>query len=321
MEIKRVMLILALSMCCIKSSAIGDTLTQKSTDTLGFWSVPETVQKKRLIPVVTGASLLYIGTMYSFNKAWYSEYEKAPFHFYNDWGSWNHMDKLGHIYGGYFQSVIMMDMFRWTGLPKKTSVALGGLCGMAYQTIIETLDGYSSAWGWSWGDMGANFVGAGSAMAQELAWDEQRIQIKFSAHRVKYTGDFLARADTLYGRKTPNRILKDYNGQTYWLTVNPWTFNKTSRWPKWLGVSVGIGAEGLFGGYNNTWVDDAGYIQSLDAPRYTQIYLSPDIDLTRIPTRRKGLQFAFYLLNIIKVPLPTLEFNSQQGVRFHAFYF
>ncbi len=152
-------------------------------------------------------------------------------------------------------------------------------------------------------------------------WDEQRVQIKFSAHRVSYQDDFLARIDSLHGNKTPNRLLKDYNGQTYWFSVNPWSFKKSSRWPKWLNVAVGVGAQGMYGGYSNTWVDDAGQLQSFDVPRYTQIYLSPDIDLTRIKTRHKGVQFALYLLNIIKVPLPTLEFNNQDGVKFHAFYF
>ncbi|MEI2711499.1 MAG: hypothetical protein V9E96_21185 [Chitinophagaceae bacterium] len=44
-------------------------------------------------------------------------------------------------------------------LPRKQRIWVGGLSGVAYQTMIETLDGFSQDWGWSWGDFTANVIG------------------------------------------------------------------------------------------------------------------------------------------------------------------
>jgi len=50
---------------------------------------------------------------------------------------------------------------------------------------------------------------------------------------------------------------------------------KESRFPKWLNVAVGYGAEGMVGSYYNP-----SNLPHFD--RYRQYYLSLDIDFTRI---------------------------------------
>ncbi len=293
------------------------------SDTLGFWDKPSEVRPSRLRPVVISAVVLYTGTMIGLNKLWYSDYPKAPMHSYDDWNEWRNMDKLGHVYSGYLQTRIMTDMFQWTGLSQKKSIIYGGLCGIAFQSIVEILDGYSTQWGFSWSDMGANIIGAGVAMTEKALWNEQRIQFKFSAHVISYpVGIKNDRADSLYGTSTSERILKDYNGQTYWYSFNPTDFRPQSRIPKWLNISIGIGAQGMYGGYENNWVDKWDQNEySIPEPRYTQWYLSPDIDLTKIRTNKKGLKFALYLLNIFKIPMPTLQYDRQEGFKLHALYF
>ena len=47
------------------------------------------------------------------------------------------------------------------------------------------------------------------------------------------------------------QVLKDYNGQTYWLSANIWSFNKESNFPRWLNVAFGYGADGMLYGENN----------------------------------------------------------------------
>jgi len=52
---------------------------------------------------------------------------------------------------------------------------------------------------------------------------------------------------TAYAKLRPNTLggnfiqqaLKDYNGQTYWLSANIWSFNKESNFPKWLNIAFG----------------------------------------------------------------------------------
>src|SRR5665811_2637879 len=90
------------------------------------------------------------------NTIWYSKYPRSKFHFFNDNAEWLQVDKAGHAYGAYIESFASYEMWRWSGLPRKKRIWTGGLSGIAYETIIETLDGFSAEYGWSWGDFGSN---------------------------------------------------------------------------------------------------------------------------------------------------------------------
>jgi hypothetical protein len=217
-----------------------------------------------------------------------------------------------------------MEMWRWAGMERRKSAWIGGLSALAYQSIIETMDGFSSEWGWSWGDMGANFFGIGLLIGQEQAWNEQRIKFKFSFHKKDYGApDLTARANSLYGQSFSERMIKDYNGQTYWLSTNLKSFMPQSSLPPWLSVAFGYGADGMFGALSNTAKDKAGNItfNRSDLPRYRQYYIAPDIDLTKIKTRSKFLKLAFGALNAFKFPLPSLEYNSKGKFAFHLIHF
>ena len=171
--------------------------------------------------------------------------------------------------------------------------------------------------------MTANVTGCGLYGLQQLKWHEQRIVFKYSTHIQDYnTVQLLTRANALYGTTFPERVLKDYNAQTYWWSINPWSFAKNSKFPKWLNIAVGYGAQGMLGGYTNIWTDPATntIINRSDIQRYRQFYLSPDIDFSRIPFNSKFLRDLFKMVNL-KVPLPTLEFNTKGQTKFHSFYF
>jgi hypothetical protein len=216
-----------------------------------------------------------------------------------------------------------MELWRWTGIDRKKRIWLGGLSGAVYQTVIETLDGFSSEWGWSWGDFGANILGSGLFISQELAWNEQRIQYKFSFHRKWYSDPMLnQRSDKIFGNSTAERFLKDYNGQTYWLSANIKSFFPSSKLPAWLMISFGTGAEGMFGAVDNIGKDANGNIifNRTDIKRYRQWYLAPDIDLSKIKTKHKGIKVALNILNIVKFPMPSLEYANGR-FKFNALTF
>jgi len=59
-------------------------------------------------------------------------------------------------------------------------------------------------------------------------------------------------------------------------------------------------------------------IDRSDIVRYRQFYLSPDIDLTKIPTNKKWVATLLEVLNIIKIPMPALEVNTLGEVKFHV---
>ncbi len=297
-------------------SALGQDSTKKQTDKSSYLQIAPLTNKQinRRVKIIGAINIAgYGGAMIGLYSAWYKNYPQSNFHTFNDIPEWKGIDKLGHIYGVYAESLASMELWRWTGISRKKRIWLGGLTGAAYHTVIEVLDGFSSEWGWSWGDIGANFIGSGLMVSQELAWDEQRIQMKFSFHRKSYDDPSLnQRSNKIFGSSTAERFLKDYNGQTYWLSANLKSFFPKSNLPAWLNISVGTGAEGMFGANDNIGKDDNGNINfnRTDIKRYRQWYLAPDIDLTKINTNKKGLKLAFRLLNVIKIPAPALEFSN-----------
>ena len=69
----------------------------------------------------------------------------------------------------------------------------------------------------------------------------------------------------------------------------------------------------MFGARNNYDVDKTGSVtfNRPDIKRYRQWYLAPDIDFTKIKTKRKGVKLALNILNIFKFPTPSLEYSKK----------
>jgi len=171
--------------------------------------------------------------------------------------------------------------------------------------------------------MTANVVGSGLFISQELLWQEQRIQYKFSFHRNTYDEPMLdKRADDLFGKSWYERMLKDYNAQAYWLSANLKSFFKQSNLPAWLNIAAGYGADGMFGGFENKWADAQGNpVTRYDIQRKRQFYLAPDIDFTKIKTNKKWLRTVFTFLNAFKCPAPALMLDSKGKFKAYAVYF
>lgn len=280
-------------------------------------SISSTLNSKRLL-IVTGANAaFYTGTFIALNRAWYEGYDRTGFHFFDDLPEWNQVDKAGHVWTTYHVSRASREMWAWTGLNRKTSAILGGVSGLVYQSIIEIQDAYSAAWGFSWSDVGANVAGAGLFVLQELAGTGQDVVVKMTFWPKKYPSNVLERRNELFGKSVMERVLKDYNSQTYWISANIKSLFPDANVPVWLNVAVGYGADGMYGGRTNEWIDKEGIHHNLtNVPRTRRFYLSPDIDLTRIPTRSKVLKKVFFVLNVLKVPAPAFFVESGKGVKF-----
>jgi uncharacterized protein YfiM (DUF2279 family) len=302
----------------IKEPSLSDSVNQdpKPVDTsIHLGRIPHRLlppSKKRIHILAAGNLVAYTGSMTALYQIWYKDYPQTSFHFFNDNREWLQVDKAGHAYSAYVASRASMEMWRWAGLKRNQRIWIGGMSGAFYQTVIETLDGFSSEWGWSWGDFAANMFGSGLLVSQELGWDEQRISFKFSTHHKSYpSGELSERANQLFGKGFGERVFKDYNANTLWLSANLKSFFKQSKLPSWLNIAVGYGAEGMYGGEENLWKDKNGISHNRqDIQRYRQFYLSPDIDLTRIKTRSKPLKIALFVLNSFKFPAPSLELSQ-----------
>jgi len=261
--------------------------------------------------------------------SWYKQYPLGKFHFFDDRGEWENMDKVGHIYTSWMQGYLVYSMAEWSGLNKKQSLWTSLIAATLFQSTIETMDGFSEKWGFSIADVGANFLGAGIFAGQELLFDEQIVLLKFSSFPRQYsqesiisengseTSSLRERARELYGNNLANRTLKDYNAQNYWLSFSANLLIKNERIPKWLNLAVGYSAENVFGGYVNVWSDgQSTYRLNEDGfKRYHQLFLSPDIDFTKIKTDSPFLKTLFRFLNILKFPAPALEFNDSDGIK------
>lgn len=269
-------------------------------------STNHSINQKRLRTLVIGGGAAYGLTLYGLSELWYKDSERQSFQFFNDNGEWKQVDKLGHFYSAFYFSYGTSKALQWCNVPKKKSDLYGAITGFLVMVPIEILDGYSDDYGASSGDLIADAGGALFYLGQTMLWKEPRILPKFSFHRTSYAAE---RPEVL-GDNYYSEILKDYNGQTYWLSFD---MDKFIKFPKWLNLAVGYGAEGMVYA-NDQPNEEMGYNS------YRQYYFSLDPDLTSIRTNSKVLKTAFFLLSLIKLPSPTVEFSSQ-GTRFSFFYF
>lgn len=266
-----------------------------------FFQKSDSLNKNRKRAVIITESVAAGIALIGLNQLWYADYPRSNFHFYNDNDQWLQMDKMGHTFSSYYIGKMGMDALAWTGESKKNQLIYGATLGFAFLTVIEVFDGFSEEWGFSVGDVVANATGTAILIGQELLWDEQRFQLKYSFHQ---TDNPQYWEETL-GDDLLQQSLKDYNGQTYWLSVNIWSFFKDSSFPKWLNFAVGYGIEGYDGSNSN---------------KYRQFYSSIDVDLTKIKTNSAFLSTVFNVFNFLKIPAPTLEY-SENNFKFHLLYF
>lgn len=266
---------------------------------------------KRLNIILMGAGATYGVALYTLNEVWYKEQGKGDFRFFNDNAQWNQVDKIGHFYSAYQLSSIGKQLFLWTNMSEKKSAIWGSVMSQAIMIPIEIMDGFSVEYGFSWGDIAANLLGSGFFLSQELLWNGQLIKTKFSFHRTEYAK---LRPEVL-GDGIFEELLKDYNGQTYWLSFDMYSIGKFNRKiPKWLNVVVGYGAEGMVYGRENENIAH-GYRS------YRQYFIGIDFDFSHIQRRNKVVNTLLFVADMIKFPAPTLEFNNKNGVNFHWLYF
>ena len=275
-----------------------------------FYIKSDTLNSKRRNAVIITETALSIGTLVALDKLWYSGYSRSNFHFINDNNQWKQLDKMGHVMTSYYVGKIGMEVLDWSGVSKKNQLIYGATFGFTFLTAIEVLDGFSNKWGASWGDITANAAGTSLLIGQELAWNEQRILLKYSFSQSTYA----TQRPNVLGQNFLQQALKDYNGQTYWLSTNIWSFYKESNFPKWLNIALGYGADGMLYGETNP-------TNTLPQDPYRQFYLSVDLDLTKIKTNSKFLKTLFSTINFIKIPAPALEYNTKNGFTFHYLHF
>jgi hypothetical protein len=275
------------------------------------YSQEDSVSQKRLAWVLGAGGTAYGIGMYGLSEAWYKDQQSASFHFFDDGPQWKQMDKLGHSFSAYHISFAAHGTYRWAGLSERKAVLWGAATSAIMMTPVELLDGFSQDFGFSWWDIVANTGGAGLFAFQKLQWKEIRIQPKISFRRTS----FASYRPEVLGSGWQEEWLKDYNGQNYWFTFNPYLLSKgNSGLPKWLGISLGYGASEMVYGRNQENLE-------MGWDPYRQYYLSVDIDFKALKGHNHFVNTLLDALNLIKVPAPTLSLDRKNGMKAYWLYF
>ena len=282
------------SLICLIAVEVGYTQNRDSTSHSGL--------------LISGvAATAYVGSIWALSEIWYEDQRRDNFHFFNDNNEWMQMDKAGHFYSGYHISRASADILQSLKVDSTKSLYYGALAGFMLLLPIEVLDGYSDDYGASYGDVIANGAGSLLFLGQELLFQAPVIKPKFSFHRTGYP----AYRKELLGENLSQQVVKDYNGQTYWLSVD---MDKMFRqWPPWLNLAIGYGANDMVSASNESSI-------SRGFNPYRQWFISLDPDLTFLYGENKWLNGLIYVLDLVKIPAPTIEL-SEGNLKGHWYYF
>lgn len=211
--------------------------------------------------------------------------ERSDFHFdwEHDWTYSLGADKLGHAYFPYAASRILAQGFEWCGYAPSTSQWMGSGVALTYQIYTEIRDGFSAEWGFSWGDMGANVIGAGLPILQREIPHLRNYTYKISYH-----------PSARFRAGSNKAIIDDYESSYHWVSFDvaglmPEQWNIS--WPRWLNIAVGHSVKDL---------DDRG------AGRH-ELWLSIDWNLEGLPGDGWLWRMMKRTLNVYHFPAPAVR--------------
>ncbi|MEP2772559.1 MAG: DUF2279 domain-containing protein [Fulvivirga sp.] len=288
MKANKILLCLGLAICSINGFAQQDST-------------------HRLKPLLIGTGVAYTGALIGLNQLWYSDFERESFHFFNDHREWKQMDKVGHFYAAFQLSSGGYRALRWANVTEDKSILWGTIFSAIVLTPIEVFDGFSTAYGASYSDVIANTAGASFFYLQQRKWGEIRIHPKFSFHRTSLPSS----RPELLGEGLLEEVFKDYNGQTYWLSFD---LSKliNCNFPKWLNLAVGYSANNMVAAHDSQ-SESRGF-----SPQ-RQVFFAIDFDLNEYKFHSKLLNTLIYLVNMVHLPAPTLEYSDK--LKFHFAYY
>lgn len=279
------------------SSGLPDSLKNSSESTINMGSqIPKNSYKVNYLKLgaitgITAGAFLWLHN-YQRNSWWAGQ--RGRFHFQNDWEYAKSADKFGHFFDGALIQSIYRGALEWSGFSPTASVWLGAAFSLAYMTDIEIEDGFATDWGFSPGDEAANLTGALYPVAQYYWKPLRSFNFKWSYYP----------SEELTSGKKNGAFLDDYDGQTFWLSINVHDFlgKKAQKfWPDYLNIVTGYGITNY---------------KDLEN-RYTDLYLGLDLNWERIiPGKSKFMMWFKNVINHFRfLPLPALQFNKN-GVHY-----
>jgi hypothetical protein len=295
MPVKKIfILVLLVCLCCFAHGQV-DTLPSK----------------KRKSSVIAGTAICFSGGFYLLYQSWYKPYSVGRFHFFNDAEEWRGMDKIGHAVSASLLFDQFADFATYSGFTEKQTNWYAFGSSMVFLSAIECMDGFSDGWGFSVSDYTANLVGTSYSFLKRNSRNRHWPTLKYS-----WKPGALSKArPELLGYSIPERMLKNYNEQTYWLSFPLKLF--FSKSPRWLCVAAGYTANGMLGARANSWTSTSGVVyDNTNIERYSALKLSLDIDLLALPLKKKWQRKLLGIVRWIKIPAPGIEVrpSTNKGV-------
>ncbi len=267
--------------------------------------------KTKIRPVTTAIlGGIYVGAAVWLHihqqNAWWSG-NRGKFHFEEDWVSAMQVDKAGHAFGGYITSYTMSEGLIAAGFSWDDATIWGAVFGLAYQTYVETEDGFAKQWGFSPSDWYFDALGPLFFLSQHYVPALQNITPKWQFVPSEWTGKPVIRR--------PRTFIDDYNSSTFWWSLNVYNIlpDKMKKyWLPWLNIAVGYGVDGI-----DVNPDPNGPPDQYSNRRFI---IGLDYNLVELlPTGGWFWNWARQTLNFFKLPAPAVEFSSN-GTRFRILY-
>ena len=219
------------------------------------------------------------------NNMWWKG-RKSDFHFNwkEDWNASLGADKVGHLFFGYTVANIYDHAFQTVGYSKNKSVLYSGILAFTYQTFLEIRDGFSSEYGFSWGDFSANLIGSTFPILQQEYPTLQNFNFKISY-----------RASSRFKNNSHIYIMDDYESTFHWLSID---FDKLlpssvdNIIPDFINVAIGHSVGGLS-----------------TNKEHHKFYIGLDWDLEALPGDSPILKFIKNTLNLYHLPAPTIQIH------------
>ena len=282
-----------------------------------LYATSQTDSSKTIIKIINiGVPSAAVISLVGINEVWYKNYARSDFHFFDDLKEWNGMDKIGHACTSYQLNKISHSLFEKNNIKKpllKSSVYTFG-----YMLGVELLDGYSTEWGFSIYDVIGNGLGTILYTFQERKFKNQPFKIKFSSNKSTYASC----RPSLLGENRLQQILKDYNGQTYWLTFNyNELWNKRIKLFDYIDFAFGYSIDGFTGGHNNPEISSCNCLinDCNNLKRTSQFIFSVDLNTSKIKNKHPILGKFLLPFDIVKIPFPAFILNNSKN--FKLIYF
>ncbi len=242
------------------------------------------------------AASVYVGGLTALSWSWYGNSMQKRFHFFNDNSQWQSLDKLGHALTAHHLSKLVYPHLKEK--PYKALLAAG--IGALAMLPIEVLDGFSPDYGASWGDLAANTGGAALFFLQAHWLKKDYFYYKFSY----WPSIWAAKRPQVLGASHIERLIKDYNAQTYWFSADLYLLSH-QKWKalKLFNLGLGYGADQML--YGNPEQNlAAGFMAQ------NQFYIGLDWNFSRLKPRSKFLRFLIRASGLIKLPAPALRYQE-----------